>query len=248
MNKIDRPLCFVFAMGMEMGPFLRRTEPLKKWKRGKATYREVFFEGARLIVVRSGIGPSRARSAIKGLDEIPGAVISAGTAGALVPGLRAFHIVAARETTSPVAPDARIPSDENLTNRIILACEKEHVLCALGRIATVDRAVVSCEDRVTLHQTTGADAVDMESHALAQACAERAIPFTACRVISDDFDAPLPSEARPELRKAIRPTTALRYLGAAWRWMRFIRRFRKSIEVLPRPLIRFVRESRVRAG
>jgi adenosylhomocysteine nucleosidase len=244
MNKPTPPLCFVFAMGMEMGPFLHRTHPLKRWKRGKAAYREVFFEGDRLLVVRSGIGPSRARAAVEGLHETPRAVLSVGTAGALVPELAAFEIVAGCETVSRDAPQAPSSWDRNLVDCIMRSCQKEGVPCVRGRIATVDRAVVSCEDRAELHELTGAIAVDMESHAMGRACLERGIPFAALRVISDDFDAPLPAEDRPDPIKGIRPIKLLRRLGPAWRWMRFIRRFRRSIEVLPLPLVRFIRETR----
>lgn len=248
MNKITPPLCFIFAMGMEMGPFLHRTHQLKRWKRGKAAYREVFFEGDRLLVVRSGIGPSRAGAAVEGLHETPRAVLSVGTAGALVPELAAFEIVAGDETVSHDAPQTPTPWDHNLADRIMRSCHKEGVPCVRGRIATVDRPVVSCRDRATLHELTGAIAVDMESHAIGRACQERAIPFAALRVISDDFDAPLPDEDRPDPVKGVRPIEFLRRLGPAWRWMRFIRRFRRSIQVLPQPLVRFIRETRLVEG
>jgi hypothetical protein len=52
--------------------------------------------------------------------------------------------------------------------------------------------VLTPEARRDLHLRTGAVAVDMESAAAAQACAEAGLPFACLRAVSDDSQTPFP--------------------------------------------------------
>ena len=63
----------------------------------------------------------------------------------------------------------------------------------VARIVTARNAVFAREERQSLHNATGAVAVDMESHAIGVEATRRSVPFTSLRVISDDLDStPLP--------------------------------------------------------
>ncbi|MEW6348433.1 MAG: hypothetical protein AB1646_05190 [Thermodesulfobacteriota bacterium] len=125
MNREKPRLCLVFAMGMEMGPFLERVQPVQRWSHGKAAYREVFFEGSHLLVVRCGIGPERAAASIKNLRERPDILISVGTAGALTDDLRVGDMVIASETVSTCESGGPLVSDAALVGLLALACAKE---------------------------------------------------------------------------------------------------------------------------
>ncbi len=63
-----------------------------------------------------------------------------------------------------------------------------------GRLLTVDQVVRTSAEKAALHRRFEADAVDMETSAVAALCGERAVRFLAIRVISDDARADLPAE------------------------------------------------------
>jgi len=228
-------------MGMEAAPFLARVEVRRRWRNGKATYREVFFEGRSVLVVRSGIGPNRAASALDGLPDRPSAVLSVGTAGALADGLRVGDVVAATETISWPNSSLLLPCSDSIAQAIHDACRAEGLTTVPDRIVTVANAVFTRERREQLHEASGAVAVDMESYALAVAAARRGVPFGCLRVISDDLSAPsLPDWPRLKgLWK--RPADWRSELAALLRWRFFLRDFRRCVHLLAPVLVRLVR-------
>ncbi len=243
MHREKAPLCIIFPMGIEAYPFLKRVEVTRRWTRNKAVYREAFFEGNSLIVVRSGIGPARATSAVKGLDVRPSAILSVGTAGGLASDSRIRDIVVASEIVFRDQPDNVLECSEQLVQAVAEACSSEGLSFRIARIATSAKAIISSLERNRLHQLTGGHAVDMESHAVAVEATKMGVPFTALRVISDDItSAPFPE---PIMLKELwrRPSQFSSILPAALKWMRFIKDFRKSIELLPPGLVRFIRNS-----
>src|SRR5207248_173173 len=62
------------------------------------------------------------------------------------------------------------------------------------RIVTVDHLVADPAEKQRLVEQTGADAVDMESAAVAEVCAARGVPFLAVRAVSDTVDTALSPE------------------------------------------------------
>jgi adenosylhomocysteine nucleosidase len=241
-NRENRPICLVFPMGMEMAPFMRRVEVKSRWTRGKATYRIVYFEGRLLLTVRCGIGPVRAAAAIKTLEIEPSAVIAAGAAGSLVEDAYIGGLVVATETVWADGVDSPLPCDPSIVARLARACEAEATPARSCRVVTADRAVFAPESRRRLHRDSSAHAVDMESHAIALEARKLGVPFSALRVLSDDMRSP---ELPERIRKIGRNNLAgiSRHLAALWRWSRFIRDFRRVVELLPPILIRFVRET-----
>ena len=67
------------------------------------------------------------------------------------------------------------------------------------RILTVDHLVADPVEKRRLADRHNADAVDMESAAVAAVCAEKGVPFLAVRAVSDDVDTAL----SPELVKLL---------------------------------------------
>ncbi len=244
MNLVNRknPLCLVFAFGMEARPFLHRVEVRRRWRKGKATYMEAFFEGQSLLVVRSGIGPDRAAAAIRNLGVSPAAIIAVGSAGALAPTLKVRDFIVSAETVSGDDPNRVVLCSRPLVDAITEACRKEGFGCTVGRLVTVRAPVWRREDRERLHGIADALAVDMESHAMGLEAHKLGIPFTAFRVISDDLDSP-PLPDPKSLRRSWRtPGRIPSMMLETLRWGLFLRDFRRSVRLFPPVLTRFIRD------
>ncbi len=235
------PLCIVFPMGIEAYPFLRRVEVRRRWTKNKAVYREAFFEGNSLLIIRSGIGPLRATAAIQSLEVLPSAILSVGTAGGLVSNSQIREVVIASETVFKDQPNEILKCSEELVQTAVQACTSEALRFCVARVASSPKAIIRTKERHQLHELTGGYAVDMESHAIAVESAKMGVPFSAIRVISDDItSAPFP-EARTYKELWQRPAQFMSILPAALKWTRFIKDFHRSIEVLPPAIVGMVR-------
>jgi adenosylhomocysteine nucleosidase len=126
--------------------------------------------GDRTIIRVTGIGAHRAAIVTaRVIDEFsPAAVIACGFAGALRPTLKVGDLVAAREVVDGldrVWPCSAITGSQ--------------------RVLTAKRIIGEPADKADMFAKFDADAVDMESAAIAKVCCERGIAFGCVRVISD---------------------------------------------------------------
>ena len=64
----------------------------------------------------------------------------------------------------------------------------------VGQLLTIDRLVRQPEERAELAERYGADAVDMETYAVAEMCRRLAVRFLSVRIISDAADDKIPLE------------------------------------------------------
>ena len=115
-------------------------------------------------------------------------IISIGIAGALSPDLAVGDVVIAERV---VTANEAFETDAKWTARLAGALPNARIGAILGRGAIAE----SAEIKAMLRESTGADAVDMESHLAARAAMERGVPFAALRVISDAADHSLPPAA-----------------------------------------------------
>jgi nucleoside phosphorylase len=69
-----------------------------------------------------------------------------------------------------------------------------------GPMAAVSAPLVTAADKRALHRSTGALAVDMESHIAGATAAAHGVPFAVCRAIVDPAWRTLPSAATAGLR------------------------------------------------
>jgi 4-hydroxy-3-methylbut-2-enyl diphosphate reductase len=153
------------------------------------------------LVLRSGMGAARARSAALAATRIPAdAVAVAGFCGAVAGGLRAGDVVVASEVRGPAGVTG-CASGPVVAALAALGIERVRV----GPVASVDHLVRGAERGVLAGE--GALAVDMESAWLAPAAAGR--PFAVLRVVLDT-----------PAREIHRPPTALADGLAAWRALR----------------------------
>lgn len=121
-------------------------------------------------------------------------IISIGIAGALAPGVQPGQWVVA---TAIHAGGEAIPTDRDWTDRLV--SRLPHV--QRGLLLGSDEMAATVAHKADLHRTTGAVAVDMESHVAARIARRHGLPFAAARVISDAADRTLPPAARVGMRR-----------------------------------------------
>jgi adenosylhomocysteine nucleosidase len=115
-------------------------------------------------------------------------MISFGVAGGLVPGLNAGDWVIA---SAIVESGAARPTDACWASRLREAIHEASYAPIIG----VDTPVAEPATKRELHRTTGAAAVDMESHVVARLAAAHGLAFAALRVIVDPADRVIPRAA-----------------------------------------------------
>jgi hopanoid-associated phosphorylase len=120
-------------------------------------------------------------------------LISFGIAGGLSPGLRPGICVIATEI---VTSNRRLATDTRWSQRLRSALPD----ALHGPLAGVPAALTDPAAKRALHHATGAIAVDMESHVVADIAAARGLPMTAIRVIADPAERALPNAALAGMR------------------------------------------------
>ncbi len=143
----------------------------------------------------SGIGIARAAEAARLIcAERPDLILSIGVSGGLAAGLEAGTLVAATSIHSDITDIESWFENENdakSKSMIIPACG--NIQC--GKLITAASPVLTPQDKLFMHERTGALAVDMESVAVAQAAREAGIPFGCIRAVSDDYKRGIPEES-----------------------------------------------------
>ncbi|MDR6205252.1 phosphorylase [Paraburkholderia graminis] len=124
-------------------------------------------------------------------------IVSFGTAGGLAPDLKPGALVIADAVVSPFG---RVPTDAAWANRLAAALGTARLGSRRGPMAAVAAPLMSADDKRALHRSTGALAVDMESHLAGAVAAARGLPFAVCRAIVDPAWRTLPSAATAGLR------------------------------------------------
>jgi hypothetical protein len=165
--------------------------------------------------METGVGAARTERAVKWLFDKPQLgvvpyrpqlVISAGFAGSLHPDRRAGDIILANEVVDADGHSWRTTWPEKLPEG-----EWQPPLHR-GRLLTIGQIVATPEAKRLLAENHEAVAVDMESAMVARWCADRSVPFTCMRAISDDFDTPLSRSLADLLRDG--RVDALRLVGS----------------------------------
>jgi len=168
-----------------------------------------------VMVACAGADSRRAgRAAESLLASGAGALISYGIAGGLDPALRAGDVVLADAVR---LPDGDLVATDAAWRERLLGLAAGHPLSG-GTLAGSDRALGSLADKRGLFETSGAVAVDMESHAVARVARAAGVPLLVLRAVADPAERALPravqgaiaanGEPRPAVvltRLAIRP-------------------------------------------
>jgi hopanoid-associated phosphorylase len=146
-------------------------------------------------------------------------IISIGIAGALASGLRPGQWLVANAIHDG---GAKMPTDPDWSDRLVSRLPRAEKGLLLG----VDAMVAVAAQKAELHRTSGALAVDMESHVAARIAARHHLPFAAARVISDAAHRTLPPAARVGMRrdgKVDLPAVLRSLLASPWQLPALIR-------------------------
>jgi adenosylhomocysteine nucleosidase len=174
-----RPLGIVAALAAEAGT-LGRATPWGSVQR--------LSDGTLLVV--SGMGPDAAQVAAHRLAEQgAGALLSWGLAGGLDPALAAGSIVLPAAVLSSRGERLGTATQWRAQLAASLA---PGLAVSSGDLLTNPVAIDSIEAKAQAFRGTRAVAVDMESFAIAEAAANRLLPFAAVRVIVDTAADSLP--------------------------------------------------------
>lgn len=196
----------------------------------------------------SGASAARARAlAAELLDGGCAALVSFGLAGGLDPRLSSGALCLPEAVLTPSG--GRLAVGERWRARLARHRGGGDLQCAL--LLGSDRAVASPEEKAELFARTGAAAIDMESHVVAEVAAARRVPFLVIRAIADPAERRMPAwlagvigtDGRPVARRLVAGlaknpgdlATMLRLGGDARRGLKALRR----VAALAGPLLAF---------
>jgi nucleoside phosphorylase len=181
--------CVVFALGREAQPFRRPLGPHVPFPGAPCRAHLCGPAGLTVLVLETGVGAGRTRRALqwlfsgpplRGRCYHPGPVLVAGFCGALDEQVRVGDLVLATEVVDgagrawPTTWEGGLPSEQG------------DPPLHRGRLLTADRLLADPRDKRALGRRHGALVVDMESAAVAEACANEGAQFGCVRAVSDD--------------------------------------------------------------
>ena len=175
--------------------------------------------GGLVTVACSGARPDLARARTEAM--VAGgarALVSFGIAGALVPGLEPGALLLPRAVVLAGRGEAAVTLDWH--RRVCdLAAVAGLALLSDVTIAGSDDPVTGASGKAELARISGAAAVDMESHIVAEIAARHGLPFLVLRAIADPAERGIPAPALAGLgpEGETRPgAVALRLMAAPW--------------------------------
>jgi adenosylhomocysteine nucleosidase len=141
-----------------------------------AALRSFILQKPSVRILITGMGKRNAEKALETFLEqySPSLVLTCGFAGGLDPAL---------------APGAVVYEEESISD---LGRNLERLGAHRARFYCSSRIAITCAEKRMLRETTGADAVEMESEHIRALCRMRNIPSATVRVISDSGGEDLP--------------------------------------------------------
>ena len=120
-------------------------------------------------------------------------LISFGTAGGLDPALAPGTLVVADRVIRPDGQSLAVDADWRHQILASIGGAEADFQISKGSLAGSDQLLSGVQAKADLFAKTGARAVDMESHAVAEIAHAQGVPFLALRAIADPADFALPN-------------------------------------------------------
>lgn len=162
----------------------------------------------------AGADPGRAAAAAEQLAASGvTCLVSFGLAGGLDPALLPGRLVLADRIV--LSDGAVLATHEGLATRLSNAATGIGLRLVRGAIAGSDRPVATASAKMALAGTSGAIAVDMESHAVARVANATGIPFIVLRAVADPatFDVPAAALSGVDTAGRTRPMAVIARLA-----------------------------------
>lgn len=204
-RRVEPPPCsgcdvgIVFALAIEADAFARCVTGQRETRANGLVLVDGTVADGRVAWCVGGSGRAAAARAARSIlvGHRPRLLVSAGFCGGLDPRFGRGQVVEPKSTVLE-GEDAPLP----LTSA-------GHA--AAATIVTVAAVVPTAAAKRALARRTGAQLVDMETHAVAREAATAGVPCTALRVVSDDAT----TDLAPEIASLGAPLSPLRRLGLA---------------------------------
>ncbi|MCC9605965.1 hypothetical protein LOC68_20265 [Blastopirellula sp. JC732] len=198
--------CF-FALGIESGGFYDLLESPETIRHEGFVEHLGLLDGRLISLVETGVGGKKARKTTERYIELrkPQWIVSSGFAGGLAEPVKKGHVVMSNSVVRAERDELVIPL--SMSEEQAAAQPGLHV----GRLLTVDKIIRTPREKRELGEANGAIAVDMETYATADACAEGKTRFLSVRVITDAVDDELPKN----LERLVEQTSTAKMIGAA---------------------------------
>lgn len=141
------------------------------------------------VLIGGGSGTGLMLFLLRALEKGPTGMLSIGIAGGLRPGLK---------PGTPIVASGVVAGEQRLTPSGAWARRLKAMLpdAVVGDVAGEDRIVGEPGAKESLGKRTGALAVDMESHIVAQVAAPRGVPWAVLRIVADPAERRLPPAAQ----------------------------------------------------
>src|SRR6266496_412672 len=224
-------IAVTFALPAESSAFLRRLgNKSTSHCQGIRTIRGK-IDDCTIEILHTGVGEKTCRQRMANFlqDRSFDCLISAGFAGALNDRLHTGDLLFA-ENFSTIQLNEIDSGGNSLIHR--------------GKLLTVPAIIDSIEERQKIAQTTGADAIDMETEFIARGCAEHGVPLLSLRVVSDTPREPLPGPSKILFDVERQRTDAmklslhlLRHPTAVLQLIAFAKRIARARETLTKALV-----------
>ena len=144
-----------------------------------------FAPAERSAVGCAGANADRARKAAQALlSKGCDALLSFGIAGGLDPLLQPGNTIVADAVVAPSGQ--RIATREKWRNSLLAALDSLPSV-HIATVAGSNTLISTKAERQAIRHTSGASAVDMESHAVAEVANNANVPFLALRVVADSY-------------------------------------------------------------
>ncbi len=145
-----------------------------------------------LVLVITGMGPKRARSAASAALLNSDTSSKSSMCGGLSQSLAETDVVVYTDCLSTDSNQGRQQCSRQVTDRLASLLHSRNLPCTRVTLITATRVATRPKEKAGLAQT-GAEAVDMESYEIISAAALAGVPSAVVRVVSDSVDRKMPN-------------------------------------------------------